>query len=104
MCIYMWLWLIYVRFLVPQCPGSCPLWGGATTVGPGDPLGPSLGLAEEGQKRSRDPEEADKADGDSGGHWMPSLSSPARPALAIPLCPCPCPCHIHYTPHSHSPY
>ena len=28
----MQLWLIYVQFLVPRCPGSCPLWGGATTV------------------------------------------------------------------------
>ena len=26
MCIYMRLWLIYVQFLVPRCPGSCPLW------------------------------------------------------------------------------
>ena len=22
----MQLWLIYVQFLVPRCPGSCPLW------------------------------------------------------------------------------
>ena len=27
MCIYMRLWLIYMQFSVPQCLGSCLLWG-----------------------------------------------------------------------------
>ena len=58
-------------------PGN-PAGPGAPQPAGQDPLGPTLGGGPSsklsGQKRGRDPDEADDGDGDFGGDWIPGAS------------------------------